>query len=231
MYFSGYSKTIPLLNGSNVALFRSAHGFNKALANMATIEEPICFRTHVIPLEDDEQNESTQNDIGAASDPPINQPSTPSSLEDKPPTIIEYENDDLVKFDTSLSEEAERMEEEEVNEATPKQQLLIWHYRLNHVPFEKLQRMAARGDILSHLANCPVPTCASCNYAKATRKPWRSKGSIRTREIPTITKPGDCVSVDQLESSTPGMIAQLRGFLTKDRYTCTTVFVDHHSRL
>ena len=39
------------------------------------------------------------------------------------------------------------------------------------------------------------------------------------------------MSVDQLESSTPGLIAQLRGFLTKDRYNSATVFVDHFTRL
>jgi hypothetical protein len=37
--------------------------------------------------------------------------------------------------------------------------------------------------------------------------------------------------VDQLESSTPGFVAHLKGFLTKRRYTCATVCVDHFSRL
>jgi hypothetical protein len=46
-----------------------------------------------------------------------------------------------------------------------------------------------------------------------------------------VTGPGDCVSVDQLESSTPGFVAQLKGILTKIRYTCATVFVYHYSRL
>ena len=32
-------------------------------------------------------------------------------------------------------------------------------------------------------------------------------------------------------SSTPGLIAQMAGFLTKHRYTCATVFVDHNSNL
>ena len=39
------------------------------------------------------------------------------------------------------------------------------------------------------------------------------------------------MSVDQLESSTPGLIAQLRRFLTKDWYSSATVFVDHFMRL
>ena len=32
-------------------------------------------------------------------------------------------------------------------------------------------------------------------------------------------------------SLTPGIIAQMAGFLTKERYTCATVFVDHNSNL
>jgi hypothetical protein len=31
-------------------------------------------------------------------------------------------------------------------------------------------------------------------------------------------------------SPTPGLIAQMTGFLTKERYKCATVFVDHYSR-
>jgi hypothetical protein len=32
----------------------------------------------------------------------------------------------------------------------------------------------------------------------------------------TATKPGECISVDQLESTTPGFIGQFKGALTKD---------------
>jgi hypothetical protein len=39
------------------------------------------------------------------------------------------------------------------------------------------------------------------------------------------------ISVDQLKSPTPGLIAQLSGFLTTKRYGYATVYVDHASRL
>ena len=39
------------------------------------------------------------------------------------------------------------------------------------------------------------------------------------------------MSVDQLQSTTPGLIAQMRGFLTKRRYHYATVFVDQFSKL
>ena len=45
------------------------------------------------------------------------------------------------------------------------------------------------------------------------------------------TKPGQIVSVDQMISMQVGFIAQLKGGLTKKRYTATTVFTDHYSRL
>jgi hypothetical protein len=40
------------------------------------------------------------------------------------------------------------------------------------------------------------------------------------------TMPGECVSVDQLSSPTPGLIAQMTGYRTKQRYTTATVYVD-----
>jgi hypothetical protein len=69
-------------------------------------------------------------------------------------------------------------------------------------------------------------------FGKATKKPWRTKAppsSIQASR--TITKPGDCASVDQLESSTPGIIAQLKGTPTTKRYKAETTFVDHCSGL
>lgn len=68
-------------------------------------------------------------------------------------------------------------------------------------------------------------------YAKATKQKWRDKatknGSIATRP----TKPGQVISVDQLVLPTPGLIAQITGFLTKQRYNYTTMYVDQHLRL
>ena len=39
------------------------------------------------------------------------------------------------------------------------------------------------------------------------------------------------MSVDQLESRTPGFIGVMRGFVTKRRYTSATIFIDHFSDL
>jgi hypothetical protein len=47
----------------------------------------------------------------------------------------------------------------------------------------------------------------------------------------TVTQPGECVSVDTLESPTPGLVAQAKGTLTNGRYNYATVFVDQYSGL
>ena len=44
-------------------------------------------------------------------------------------------------------------------------------------------------------------------------------------------KPGDVISVDQMVSPVPGLIAQMVGFLTKQRYKYATVLIDHASRM
>jgi hypothetical protein len=68
-------------------------------------------------------------------------------------------------------------------------------------------------------------------YGAMTKRPWRTKGIQNKNKIQVATSPGDCISINQLESLTPGFIAQLKGRLTKKRYGATTIFVNHASRL
>ena len=49
--------------------------------------------------------------------------------------------------------------------------------------------------------------------------------------VKTIQQPGQTVSVDKVESKTPGFIAQLKGLLIQKRYQYVTVFIDQYSRL
>ena len=52
-----FTKTVPLLNGSNIALFRSSSGFNAALTAMKEFPQPVCFESHVIPNNDIEEKQ------------------------------------------------------------------------------------------------------------------------------------------------------------------------------
>jgi hypothetical protein len=53
----------------------------------------------------------------------------------------------------------------------------------------------------------------------------------KTTLLVPITMSGGCILVDQLESLTPGFIAQIKGILTTKRYKAATMFVDHYSQL
>jgi hypothetical protein len=110
-------------------------------------------------------------------------------------------------------------------------ELLLWHYRMGHLPFSRLQVMASDGSLPSRLKGCRVPKCSACIYGKMTRRPKRTKGATGRIGSTTATRPGECVSVDQLESSTLGLIGHMKGKPTTQRYKCATIYVDHFSRL
>ena len=121
------------------------------------------------------------------------------------------------------------IEDQEVQATTPQAKLLAWHYRLGHISFRKIQQLARRGDLPAALATCQIPKCAACMYGKATRRPWRTKAPINVMLIPPVTAPGSVVSMDQMVSAVPGLIPQMKGFITFKRYEIATVFVDHFS--
>ncbi len=91
--------------------------------------------------------------------------------------------------------------------------------------------MALNGEIPHKLARVTPPRCAGCLFGAMTKLPWRSKESKQTHQVYVATKPGECVSVDQMESLQVGFFAQLKGRLTKKRYTGATIFVDHFTRI
>jgi hypothetical protein len=85
--------------------------------------------------------------------------------------------------------------------------------------------MARLGMIPKHFSHDQFPLCPSFMYGKGSRKPWRNKHDYRP--ISNSEKPGQFVSVDQMETTTPGLIAQIKGIPTRERYHYATIFVDH----
>jgi hypothetical protein len=173
------------------------------------------------------ENEDGVNATSTPSAPPANgkEQSTTSTKEPSPelPQVIPFDLDhndpptNLVSQDDATSTLDSQAE------------LLRWHYRLGHLPFANIRIMAAKGEIPKRLATCRVPRCQSCLYGRATKKPWQTKA--QPNKIRTVTKPGECVSVDQLESPIPGLKGQNKGFFYRERYKVATIFVDHYSRL
>jgi hypothetical protein len=94
---------------------------------------------------------------------------------------------------------------------------------------EKLKQLALNGKIPRKFAKVPPPKCAGCLFGVMTKLPWRGKESKSSHEVFVATKPGETVSVNQMVSTKAGFFAQLKGVLTKKRYKCATIFVDHFS--
>ena len=221
-------------------------GYNKydlfckaAAITIADDKNPIAIPANLISDDEDTEESNTEPQIGP---PPITIPkgkhwnqgtSSNQTPEDNPcelhlspeekgittselPMVIE---DD----DTSII-----VDEEDRQESTPEAELLMVHHHFQHISFSKLQEMARQGILPRRLAHCKIPSCFACLYRKATKRAWRSKQG-KQRQRKKALKPGEVISVDQMVSPVPGLIAQMVGFLMKQRYKYATVFVDQAS--
>jgi hypothetical protein len=132
--------------------------------------------------------------------------------------------------DPTMPETKEVPTDVELTHHSRRVELHQWHLRLRHLSHAKLDKMIKAGILPKHLSGIEPLKCASCTYGDMTKKPWWSKA--QPGHIKPASKPGGCVSVDQMVSTTPGFIAQLKTpVLTRRRYSVATIFVDHYSSL
>jgi hypothetical protein len=75
----------------------------------------------------------------------------------------------------------------------PTSERMLWHCRLGHVPFSRLQQMAKNGQLPKRLSECREPKCPAYIYGKMTRRAKRTKKKASKVEARTITGPGACV--------------------------------------
>ena len=107
--------------------------------------------------------------------------------------------------------------------------LLEIHERTNHcVPIKEILMMETMGIFDSKLVSCQPPVCVSCIIGCAHKKPWEVKRKEKHFiSSETETAAEDNTSLDVLMSNTPGIIPQMTGFLTSDRFWAATVLVKH----
>ena len=106
------------------------------------------------------------------------------------------------------------------------------HNPLNHLSQSGMIQLVQAGVLPKKflLFQNSAPFRASCAFGKAHRHQWRYKSSSG-HPIRSITdnKPGAWVSIDQMISAQPGLLAQMSGHLTRRRISCATIFQDHFS--
>lgn len=240
-----FKRTIPF-DKANVATFETSAGsrnfriFNACHnASLPTEDhQPSVTMFNTLTVTDDEYDDNDMSDDESV-DAQSAQTCPASTENDKaPPEHLVGYKEDTRNHTTSYDAYTKHVNviEDDLHQTNglkldPTGELLLWHYRLAHLPFTRLQNMAKSGELPSRLKECRVPKCSACLYGKMTRRPKRTKGGTRQIGSETVTRPGDCVSVDQLESSTLGLIGHMKGTPTTQRYKCATVYVDHFSRL
>ena len=131
--------------------------------------------------------------------------SYPSKTSDEP--TIKEEN--ITNFLPSNVIHEDIQEENELDSISSAGELLRWHHRLGHVSFTRMRILMMLGILPKKLLTVKTPMCASCKEKKMTKKPVRVKGSKKRNKLKEVFSPGECVSVDQLESRTPGFIGVL----------------------
>ena len=224
-------RTIPLSKSEdNVATIRTTPGYKRFIAFDTRMESTMEFTSKPNIVSDDEQEIEQANRVLEVEVDQDEDAKSEDSPRDEPLQLLFDLNMKDVQTTFGPPVVIEANEEGKIPQGVS-QEFLKWHHRLGHLSPKKMQLMATQGIIPKKFANCPVPLCTACLFGKATRRPWRTKPSKDAHESITITAPGQCVSVDQLESPTLGLILQLKGIPTKARYKVATVFVDHFSKL
>jgi len=248
-----YKLNVPLGRNDNVATFRLAPGYqafqvfcSEADMDQSNDENPIAHPAQVVS--DNEDN--LEDAVPSAPDTTVNTWRQWWGRDTTAPDHLRTINATLplatparASFDLNGPSPASEGEEQTPNVILDEEEehrqpindmadLLRLHHQFGHLSFHKLQEMAKQGILPKRLSKCKIPACSACLYAKATKRKWRDKtAKAGSSQIEATTRPGQVVSVDQLVSPTPGLIAQMTGFLTTKRYKYATIYVDQYSRL
>ena len=232
-----FTKTVKLNPKLNIAMRNTAPGIKHYKAYIMNQEgmsnqNASVFETHIIP-EHESNKDQDDDDLSLQPPDPIQ---ASNSQETCHPTKTITEDTQQTQDNAASTEEFSLAlpqtipDDREPTTIDAQDELMHWHYRLNHLPFKCLFKLAKQGLLPKKILKANTPICPGCQYGKMYCKPWRTKGN-HSMSSSVATKPGQIVSVDQLESLTPGFIVQLKGNLTKQRYRYATIFVDQYSCL
>ena len=226
--------TVRLSRSGNVPILMSAPGFSRARKHTSKILNkinPVAFPSYITDDEGDgDDSTELQEDFTVQGNSRLLENSSNYQL-----TPEEQARPVTVTFDVSRESSLHKIPDddppEEWENFTPQALFLHWHYRLNHPPMKDIIELAKKGKLPKKILQARPPKCPACLSGKATKRPWRTRAPANALSVPTVNAAGDAVAVDQLESTTPGLLAQMRGFITNRRLHHATVFVDMFSHV
>jgi hypothetical protein len=245
----GGKKTVPFQPTTNVPVFymaSSSWSYRAFAATFEAMEAPYFRREKVLEflgrrdLMDDIElvpeefvmEENLNYDKEVSANEGVSKDNETIKTSNLPPPPADKNPSEAIRrryltFDPSPRQE--EGEDTQLAAANDQTKLMRWHYRLEHLPFIKLKQLALNGEIPKKLAKVKPHKCVSCLFGAMTKISWRDKETKASHEVFIATKPGECVSVDQMTSTEVGFYAQMKGKLTKKHDRCATVFIDHYS--
>lgn len=139
------------------------------------------------------------------------------------------DNDEVLDVPVNEIDELLSSVDQKTNER--QKELLSHHYRLEHLPFSYLKKLASKGIIPKYLENVGAPLCYPCMMGKQHKKAWRGKNKKRLHHIRKERDnfTGANTSTDQMISPFGALIPQMKGRLMRAKYYAATIFVDHYS--
>jgi transposase InsO family protein len=228
-----YKKTVPL-SPSNVGVMSTPPGMQSYLhicrkATCPLLGFPTTIHQQLPTVTDSEEEQPSDK---------VDTPSPMHPLVDQPT--------ESTKTPSPQGEPGTQREEQRHTRHNPttldeQQEYMRWHYKLNHASQKVMNRMANKGMLPSYInrilktmdKQCRKgPICNDCYSASAARTPCRTRPNRQMKQTDdkrASLSPGDVVTVDQLETSTPGFIGQITGILTRQRIVGSTIFVDQAS--
>ena len=129
--------------------------------------------------------------------------------DEKPKSILKPSTYEKVSFEEPKEQSQQTIQCGLTDKEKAQKNLMRCHLQCSHMPFGILMQAAKQGLLPKNIIAKEHPPCPSCLYRRSTRRPWRTKTPHGTI-APLATKPGECVSINQMESSTPGLLAQNR---------------------
>ena len=146
-----YSKTVPLDPKTNVGMTTTASGARTVRAFHTTIttpetRQPNLFTTHVIP--DEKDNDSFDDDSFQPPDPintDMQEDETQEPVSNETQQVMSPEPKDTLIDMGQVTHVIP--EDQEPTSLDPHMELLRWHYRLGHLPFDLIKQLAHIGQI------------------------------------------------------------------------------------
>ena len=192
-----YTKTIPLDKNLNIGLTRMDPGSEPFTAYLATmpnnrVDGIQAFVSHVILEIADSDNDASMQPKDPVQVRDVDKEGSPVDIR----TTIQEDEGATTKFGMhDLAELHVILNDEQLTTLSTEDELIQWHHRLGHLPYDRIRSMSQKGILRKWLLECTKPFCAASQYGKLMKKPWQSKG-VPTSPIWNATSSVQIVTVD-----------------------------------